>query len=73
MVKQGALNVPVVGVASTSWNIDQLHDRVTDSLSKSGIDDRNALNHLLSLMQYIAGDYNNADTFKRLKQTLEHA
>ena len=35
MVKQGALNVPVVGVASTSWNIDQLHDRVTDSLSKS--------------------------------------
>jgi glucose-6-phosphate 1-dehydrogenase len=73
MVKQGALNVPVVGVASTSWNIDQLHDRVTDSLSKSGIDDRNALNHLLSLLQYIAGDYNNADTFKRLKQALEHA
>ncbi len=36
MVKQGTLNVPVVGVASTSWNIDQLRDRVTDSLSKSG-------------------------------------
>ena len=32
-----------------------------------------ALNHLLSLLQYIAGDYNNADTFKRLKQALEHA
>jgi glucose-6-phosphate 1-dehydrogenase len=73
MVKQGALNVPVVGVASSPWNIDQLRDRVTDSLSKSGIDDRNALSHLLSLLQYIAGDYNNADTFKRLKQALEHA
>ena len=73
MVKQGTLNVPVVGVASSPWNIDQLRDRVTDSLSKSGIDDRKALNHLLSLLQYIAGDYNNADTFKRLKQTVEHA
>jgi glucose-6-phosphate 1-dehydrogenase len=73
MVKQGALNVPVVGVASTPWSIDQLRGRVTDSLSKSGIDDRNALSHLLSLLQYIAGDYNNADTFKRLKQALEHA
>src|SRR5690242_14244577 len=73
MVKQGTLNVPVVGVASSPWNIDQLRDRVTDSLSKSGVDDRNALSHLLSLLQYIAGDYNNADTFKRLKQALEHA
>src|SRR5690348_2810595 len=73
MVKQGTLNVPVVGVASTRWNIDQLRDRVTNSLSKSGIDDRNALSHLLSLLQYIAGNYNDADTFKRLKQTLEHA
>ena len=73
MVKQGSLNVPVVGVASTSWNVDQLRDRVIDSVSKSGVDDRDALSHLLALLQYMAGDYNNADTFKRLKQTLEHA
>ena len=73
MVKQGSLDVPVVGVASTSWNIARLRDRVTDSVSKLGVDDRDALSHLLSLLQYIDGDYNNADTFKRLKRTLEHA
>nr|WP_245727994.1 glucose-6-phosphate dehydrogenase [Nitrosovibrio tenuis] len=71
MVKQGSLNVPVVGVASTSWSTDQLRDRVIDSVSKSGIDDRDALSHLLSLLQYVSGDYNNADTFATLKRALE--
>ena len=36
MVKQGTLNVPVVGVASSPWNIDQLRDRVTDVTFKIG-------------------------------------
>ncbi len=73
MVKQGSLDVPVVGVASSPWSIARLRDRVTDSLSKQGIDDRDALTHLLSLLQYIDGDYNNADTFKKLRQALGHA
>lgn len=72
MVKQGSLDVPVIGVASSPRSIAQLRDRVTDSLSKPGIDDRDALGHLLSLLQYIDGDYNNADTFKKLKQALGH-
>ncbi|WAK00261.1 glucose-6-phosphate dehydrogenase [Methylobacter sp. YRD-M1] len=71
MAKQGSLNVPVIGVASTQWSQEQLRQRAMDSIQKSGtIDDRQALDHLLSLLRYVAGDYNDAGTFKELKQAL---
>ncbi len=74
MVKRDSLNVPVIGVASTRWSLDQLRDRVTKSVRKSGkIDDQNALDHLLSLFQYVPGDYNNPETFNALKQALGDA
>ena len=74
MVKQDALNVPVVGVASSQWNLAQLRDRITEAVRKSGkIDDQNALDHLLSLFRYVSGDYNNPETFKALKQVLGDA
>ncbi|HYV71886.1 MAG TPA: glucose-6-phosphate dehydrogenase, partial [Pseudolabrys sp.] len=34
MVKRGNLNVPVIGVARSSWNLDQLKARAKDSLEK---------------------------------------
>ena len=74
MAKQGSLNVPVIGVAATQWSQEQLRQRVMDSIQKSGtIDDRQALDHLLSLLRYVAGDYNDAGTFKALKQALGDA
>ncbi len=39
MVKRGHLNVPVIGVAKSGWNLDQFRARVLDSLEKhSGVD-----------------------------------
>ena len=52
MAKRGALNVPVIGVASPKWSMERLHKRVTDSIKRSGgIDDKRAFNHLLSLLK----------------------
>jgi glucose-6-phosphate 1-dehydrogenase len=74
MAKRGVLDVPVVGVASSKWSLAQLRRRVTDSIKKSGrIDDRHALRHLLSLLRYVDGDYNDPGTFKALKQALGDA
>ena len=74
MVKRGVLDVPVVGVASSKWSLAQLRRRATDSIKKSGrIDDRHAFNHLLSLLRYVDGDYNDPGTFKALKQALGDA
>ncbi len=71
MAKRGLLNVPVVGVASSPWTLAQLHKRVRDSIRQAGkIDDRAALDCLLSQLQYVSGDYNDPSTFGALKQKL---
>jgi glucose-6-phosphate 1-dehydrogenase len=71
MCKRGVLNVPVVGIASSKWSLAQLRKQVTDSIKQAGkIDDRKALNHLLSLLRYVSGDYNDPGTFTALKQAL---
>ena len=74
MVKRGVLNVPVVGVAAPKWNLTQLHKRVQDSIEQSGgIDNQRAIHHLLSLLRYVNGDYNDLGTFKALKKALNDA
>ncbi len=74
MAKRGVLKVPVVGVASSMYSLAQLRKRAEDSVRQSGrIDDRSALRHLLSLLRYVAGNYNDPDTFVALKQALGDA
>ena len=74
MAKRGALEVPVVGVASSQWSLKQLHERATDGIHQAGeIDDRRALRHLLSLLRYVSGNYNDPGTFTALKQALGRA
>jgi glucose-6-phosphate 1-dehydrogenase len=74
MAKQGVLDVPVIGVASSKWTLAQLRKRAEDSIRKSGaVDNRPALQHLLSLLRYVDGAYNDPATFKALKQALGEA
>ncbi len=71
MVKRGTLNVPVIGVAFPKWTIARLHKRVTDSIRHGGgIDNKRALQKLLSLFQYVSGDYNDPATFAAIKTAL---
>ena len=74
MVKRGTLNVPVIGVAFPKWTIARLHKRVTDSIRHGGgIDNKRALQKLLSLFQYVSGDYNDPATFAAIKTALGSA
>jgi glucose-6-phosphate 1-dehydrogenase len=74
MAKRGVLNVPVVGVASSKLSMAQLRKRVGDSIMQAGkIDDRKAFDHLLSLLRYVGGNYNDPATFTALKQALGEA
>jgi glucose-6-phosphate 1-dehydrogenase len=74
MAKQGALNVPLIGVAFPKWSLDKLHKRVRDSIKKAeGVDDERALKHLLSLLTYVSGDYNDPATFAAIRQALGKA
>ncbi|HEV7765966.1 MAG TPA: glucose-6-phosphate dehydrogenase, partial [Thermoanaerobaculia bacterium] len=74
MVKRGVLNVPVIGVAASPWTKAQLQKRVTQSLRHADtVVNRRTLRILLSLMQYVPGDYNNPETFQALKLALGKA
>ena len=72
MVKRGALTVPVIGVAYSHWDLDQLRARVRDSIAHDagGIDDEQALDRLLALLVYVDGDYNAPATFTALGEAL---
>ena len=74
MAKQGALKVPVIGVAFPKWSLERLRKRVTDSIKRSGgIDNQRALHHLLSLFSYVSGDYKDQATFTAIKSALGSA
>ena len=74
MAKRGTLTVPVIGVALPEWSPDRLHKRVTDSIERNGgVDDKQALRRLLSLLKYVGGDYASPDTFAALKKELSGA
>lgn len=74
MVKRGALDVPVIGVAFPKWDMARLHRRITDSIRHSGgIDNKRALDKLLSLFQYVSGDYKDPATFAAIKKALRSA
>ncbi|MFO7579957.1 MAG: glucose-6-phosphate dehydrogenase [Nitrosomonas halophila] len=74
LAKRGSLDLPVIGVAASSWRLEQLHQRAIDSIQQSsGIDDQRALDHLLARLDYVSGDYNDRNTFKALKKALGEA
>ena len=74
MAKHGTLKVPLIGVAFPKWSLDRLHNRVTDSIKRSGgIDDKRAFRQLLSQFSYVNGDYKDPATFTALKKALGKA
>jgi glucose-6-phosphate 1-dehydrogenase len=74
LAKRGELDVPVVGVAYSNWDLAQLREYAAEGIRKAGsIDDKPALRRLLESLRYVDGDYNDAATFEALKKTLGDA
>jgi glucose-6-phosphate 1-dehydrogenase len=74
MVLHGTLSVPVIGVASSSWDIGQLRARARESIERSGTQvDPHALEGLLAALQYVCGNYEDAATFETLRGVMQQA
>jgi len=73
MIKRGHLDVPVIGVAKSGWNVDKLRARAHDSLEKQGGVDPAAWNKLSSLLRYVDGDYADRATFQAIATELKDA
>lgn len=71
LCKRGILTVPVIGVASSAMSIEEFRARAKKSIeSDSAGYDPQVLDQLLSLLQYVSGDYQAAATFAGLKRAL---
>ena len=70
LVKRGRLACPVVGVAKSGWNRDQLVERARESITKYGKLDEEAFATLVKNLHYVDGDYNDAATFEQVKKEL---
>lgn len=73
MIRHGALDVPVIGVAKAGWDLDRLKARARESIEQHGGVDEAAFARLLSLLRYVDGDYGDAATFQALKSQLGEA
>jgi glucose-6-phosphate 1-dehydrogenase len=72
MAKRGKLDFPVVGVGRSSWNREQLVTRAEESVNEFGGGvDRAAFDALAKRLDYIDGDYNDPDMFRRLHALFE--
>jgi glucose-6-phosphate 1-dehydrogenase len=71
MARRGNLTFPVIGVAKSGWNRDQLLERARQSLAEHGGGvDPAAFGILASHLRYLDGDYNDAETFRQLRSLL---
>jgi glucose-6-phosphate 1-dehydrogenase len=70
LVCEEGLNVPIVGVAKSGWGLEQFRARAKDSLEHSGSFNDADFARLVKLLNYVDGDYNDPQTFERLKQAL---
>ena len=73
LVRDEGLNVPIIGVAKAGWNLDQLKARAADSLQHHGLSGTPAAEHLMQLLRYVDGDYNDDATFAELHRQLDGA
>ncbi len=74
LVRRKLLNVPVIGVARQGWKVEQLAQRMRDSLKEFVPSaDEAVIGRLIALLRYVDGDYNNRATFEALRQALGSA
>jgi glucose-6-phosphate 1-dehydrogenase len=66
MLKRGQLDVPVIGVAKTGRNLDQLKARARERLEKHGGPAPAAFEKLRGLLRYLDGDYQDPATFRAI-------
>jgi glucose-6-phosphate 1-dehydrogenase len=70
MARRGHLHIPVIGLARQPWTDDQLRARARESIAEKGDVDPAAFDQLSERLRYVAGDYNDPDTFVALRRAL---
>jgi glucose-6-phosphate 1-dehydrogenase len=73
MAAQGGLEMPVIGLGRSPWNLDQFIARARSSVETHSTLNPEAFKSLSGRLQYISGDYNDDATFQQLQEALRGA
>jgi len=73
LTRRGQLEMPVIGVARSGWNVDQLRAHAQESVEHHGDVDRAALAKLLARLDSVDGDYRKPSTYTAIRAALGSA
>src|SRR6185437_13458577 len=73
MVRQGAFDPPIIGIARSARDVGELRSYVRESLDQHGGVDADAFAKLSGQLRYIRGDYGDPSTYEHLRQALGNA
>jgi glucose-6-phosphate 1-dehydrogenase len=74
LVERGVLQVPVVGVGKSGWDLDRFRAYAADSLRHNGLDpDGDAGKRMLDLLRYVDGDLTDDATYRAVRDALGDA
>ena len=73
MVRQGAFDLPIIGIARSARDVGELRSYVRESLEQHGGVDADAFAKLSGQLRYIRGDYGDPSTYEHLRQALGNA
>ena len=72
--QRGVLKVPVVGVAFTDWDDEQMRQHAREAIVGAGVDlDETTFRSLAARMRFVKGDYGEASTFEAVKKAIGDA
>ena len=73
MIRQRRIDLPVIGVAKSSWTDDQLRARAKQSVDQHGGIDADAFAKLSAQLRYVEGDYLDPAIYGRIRAALGKA
>lgn len=73
LARRGQFDIPLICVARSGWDVNQMRARIRASLENHGSVDEAAFTKLSDRLRYVDGDYQDATTFVRLGEALGEA
>jgi glucose-6-phosphate 1-dehydrogenase len=71
LIRRGSLDMPIIGIARSGWNLERLKARARESLEHHGGVDEEAFAKLSAQLRYVDGDYSDQATYGRLQAALK--
>ena len=70
MIRNGELDMPVVGIAREGWSLSKLRQRARESLQNNGGLDAADFEKLAAQLRFVEGDYADLSTYEKLCEAL---